>query len=155
MWFGPYDSLSPGAYRVTFFMNVTGAGEEPVALLDINAKGEDGTIAQKGVAPTDGWEKVTVNFTLNRYQPDVEFRGFRMAEEGTIKIKSISLTQDTSADPTSDSVQSPKRDTADASSTERVVACTSPTRQTARGRYGTDPLTLSSSPVHSGCKLLR
>ncbi len=80
LWFGPYDILTPGTYTATFRVNVSGSGSEPVVLVDVAGGPDHERIASEPVAPTDGWQNVTVEFTLEETKTNVEFRGIRQGE---------------------------------------------------------------------------
>jgi uncharacterized membrane protein len=77
IWFGPYDTLTPGNYTATFRVNVSGTGSEPVVMVDVAGGDDHGRIASEQVAPTRGWQNVTVQFGLNETTTDMEFRGIR------------------------------------------------------------------------------
>jgi uncharacterized membrane protein len=88
IWFGPYDTLTPGTYNATFRVNVSGSGEEPVVMVDVAGGGDHGRIASEQVAPTDGWRNVSVQFTINETTSDVEFRGIRQGD-GRVVLDSV------------------------------------------------------------------
>ncbi|WP_435076536.1 DUF2079 domain-containing protein [Halococcus sp. AFM35] len=80
IWFGPYDTLTPGTYTATFRVNVSGNGSEPVVMVDVAGGDDHGRIASERVAPAPGWQNVTVQFSLNETTSDIEFRGIRKGE---------------------------------------------------------------------------
>lgn len=80
IWFGPYVTLSEGTYTATYRVKVSGSGSEPVLTVGI-AAGKDHTIIDREqVNPTDGWQNITVQFTLEETKTDVEFRGIRQGK---------------------------------------------------------------------------
>ncbi|EMA45661.1 hypothetical protein C448_07487 [Halococcus morrhuae DSM 1307] len=83
LWFGPYDTLTPGSYTATFRVNASGSGSDPVVTVDVAGGDDHGRIASESIAPTDGWRNVTVDFTIDETITDVEFRGIR---EGSGRI---------------------------------------------------------------------
>jgi uncharacterized membrane protein len=80
IWFGPYDTLTPGTYTATFRVNVSGTGSAPVVTVDVAGGDDHGRIASEQVAPAPGWQNVTVRFSLNETTSDIEFRGIREGE---------------------------------------------------------------------------
>ena len=77
VWFGPYDTLTPGTYTATFRVDVSGSGSDPVVTVDVGGGDDHARIASEQVAPASGWQNVSVRFTLNETTSDVEFRGIR------------------------------------------------------------------------------
>jgi len=84
-WYGPYESLPPGCYNVTFFLRVAPIPDdcEKIITLDVVAD-----IARTfftaidvysldflDVYKTDGWQMFTINFVSERALDMVEFRG--------------------------------------------------------------------------------
>jgi uncharacterized membrane protein len=80
IFFGPYVTLTEGTYTATYRVNVSGTGTEPVVLVGVAGGTDHKRIASETVAPTDGWQNVTVQFTLDETKTDVEFRGIRQGE---------------------------------------------------------------------------
>src|SRR5699024_5979705 len=65
IWFGPYDTLTTGNYTATFRVNVSGTGSEPVVMVGVAGGQDHARIASKQVTPKNGWQNVTVPFTLD------------------------------------------------------------------------------------------
>ena len=99
VWYGPYVTLMPGTYRVTF--NVTGAipsptlGSEVVAWL--NASWDSGrsglfTIAVNGSGLAGpGWHDFRYTIDLRAPYPDLEFRGYVIADRNGSLDASLTL----------------------------------------------------------------
>lgn len=88
LWFGPYDLLTPGTYTATFRVNASGSGEEPVVMVDVAGGPDHERLASEQVSSADGWQNVTVQFTINETTSDIEFRGIRQGE-GRIVLDSV------------------------------------------------------------------
>jgi uncharacterized membrane protein len=91
IWFGPYDTLTPGSYTATFRVNVSGSGTDPAVLVDVAGGGDHGRIASERVAPTNGWRNVTVEFTIDETTTDIEFRGIREGE-GRVALDGVRVS---------------------------------------------------------------
>lgn len=95
IWFGPYVALPPGTYTATFRVNVSRANtsteSDPVVLLNVATERNARVIARESVRATDGWENVTLTFTLDRPTSGVEFRGVRGGGAGSVDLESVSV----------------------------------------------------------------
>src|SRR5699024_7292407 len=88
IWFGPYDTLTTGNYTATFRVNVSGTGSEPVVMVGVAGGQDHARIASKQVTPKNGWQNVTVPFTLDETTREIELRGIRQGE-GRIALDSV------------------------------------------------------------------
>lgn len=91
LWYGPNALFPPGTYEATFRMNVTRAGTDPVAAVDVAAGKTHRTIADRTVPARDGFQNVTVRFTLDQPRGTVEFRGYRAGGQGTITLEHVTV----------------------------------------------------------------
>jgi hypothetical protein len=92
LWYGPYEIYPPGTYNVTYQVYVGGSDESSAAKLDVVAGPNHQVVAQKTIGATDGWENVSLTVTFDRPQSNVEFRGFRLAEDPTIALRQVTVT---------------------------------------------------------------
>lgn len=120
VWFGPYTQLPPGQYTATYHVNVSGANGSGV-VLNVAASEDHEVLVRERVGPTDGWTTVALNFTLDRTTGDVEFRGARTGDSGTVRFESVVVerTGDGSVDETNAS-------NADAQRQSRIGALSTP-----------------------------
>jgi hypothetical protein len=96
IWFGPYETLPPGKYSATFLINTTSQqpDDTPQVNLDVAAGQDHQVIAKESIGETNGWEEVTLEFTLNQTTRKVEFRGTQAGGAGTVQFKSITLAHE-------------------------------------------------------------
>lgn len=90
-WYGPGAMLPPGNYTVTFRVNVTSTGTQPVVAFEVAAGVTPRAIASKTVTETNGFENVTVEFSLNQTRTNVEFRASQAGGEGRIALENITV----------------------------------------------------------------
>lgn len=96
-WWGPYLTLPPGPYEVTFRLDVNASDEQPAVELDVARGGsENGTstfrvLANTTVNGTDGTENVTIPFTLSQPASDVEFRGRLVDGNATVVVHRVTF----------------------------------------------------------------
>lgn len=126
IWFGPYATLPPGTYTATFRVNVTGTarssgqdsdstpgtgagpesdpvsepGVESASILRLNVAAEHNSrvVASESVRATDGWENVTLAFTLDESTSGIEFRGAWGNAPGTVALQSVDVSLRRSVD---------------------------------------------------------
>lgn len=91
VWFGPYEMLPPGAYNVTYHVAVESKSPTPVTTLEVVSGPNQKQLAAKSVNETDGWEEVTVPFTIDEVTADIEFRGIREDADGSIAIQQVTV----------------------------------------------------------------
>jgi len=91
LWYGPNALLPPGTYEVTFRMNVTRAGTDPVAGVDVAAGKTHQAIANSTVPAREGPQNVTLEFTIDDVRQNVEFRGYRLGGEGRIALEYVAV----------------------------------------------------------------
>ena len=90
-WYGPGAMLPPGDYTATFLVNATGESARPVANLEVAAGVTPRRIANETVTNTDGTANVTVEFSLDRMQSNVEFRAVRAGGEGRLALENVTV----------------------------------------------------------------
>lgn len=93
IWYGPYLTFLPGAYRVT--MSLSGTGPSGSALLFVNSNGSGGPYYYESTITASqmngsGWSNIT--FTINITEPYflTEFRGY-LQYNGSIPAGTVSL----------------------------------------------------------------
>lgn len=90
-WYGPGTMLPPGNYTASFAINATSTGETPVATLEVAVGATPRPVATKNVTDTNGVENVTVPFTLDQVQTNVEFRAVRAGGEGRLAFENVTV----------------------------------------------------------------
>ena len=83
IWYGPYISLLPGNYSVTFLLRGETAGAEPPgsSILVMDGSQSGGPywyylpISSSEVSATD-WTNITLHFSVSQPAPNSEFRGY-------------------------------------------------------------------------------
>ncbi|MGC8848742.1 MAG: hypothetical protein ACP5QE_07860, partial [Conexivisphaera sp.] len=92
IWYGPYATLYPGSYNITFLMdgNVSPSSE---VLLQVTSNCGNTVLAQRVVkgGEINGWTPVTLRMNLNSTQQFVEFRGWAMGLEGTVELGNVTV----------------------------------------------------------------
>ncbi|MGC9189868.1 MAG: hypothetical protein ACP5GG_04040, partial [Conexivisphaera sp.] len=92
IWYGPYATLYPGSYNVTFLIdgNVSPSSE---VLLQVTSNYGNTVLAQRVVKGGEiyGWTPVTLRMNLNSTQQFVEFRGWAIGLEGTVELKDVAV----------------------------------------------------------------
>jgi hypothetical protein len=92
IWFGPKTQLPPGTYSVTFRLNASRTKRStggPVAQLDVTRSYFHTQLTSMSVGPTQGYENVTLTFTLHQPRNQIEYRGFSAGDGGKVKLQSI------------------------------------------------------------------
>ncbi|EMA47537.1 DUF2079 domain-containing protein [Halococcus saccharolyticus] len=90
-WYGPGTMLPPGEYTATFRVNATSESSQPVANLEVAAGVTPRQVANETVTNTDGTENVTVEFSLDRMESNVEFRAVRAGGEGRLALENVTV----------------------------------------------------------------
>jgi len=92
-WYGPYATLYPGHYNVTFLVRGEATGGE-LALQATSDYGKyylaTSTVAGSSLSPSS-WTPVTLSFDLNSTQQFVEFRGYAMGWNGTLELANVTV----------------------------------------------------------------
>lgn len=93
-WYGPYLTLPPGNYRAEFILGpAEGPQEDRVLRLDIASGAGEKVIAQTDVFRGDlrsDWNKVTLSFNLDKWQSQMEFRGYSETDD-SVRLAGISI----------------------------------------------------------------
>ncbi|MGB9734485.1 MAG: DUF2079 domain-containing protein, partial [Conexivisphaera sp.] len=95
VWYGPYTTLYPGTYAVTYWFLPTGAGG-PV-LLQVTADGGSEVLAsrviQRGQMDPGRWNAVNVTLYSDGIYGGVEFRVLLGDWNGTLELGGVNVTQ--------------------------------------------------------------
>jgi uncharacterized membrane protein len=93
LWYGPYATLYPGHYNVTFLVRGEATGGE-LALQATSDYGKyylaTSTVAGSSLSPSS-WTPVTLSFDVNSTQQFVEFRGFAMGWNGSVELANVTV----------------------------------------------------------------
>jgi hypothetical protein len=92
IWYGPYVTLYPGTYNITFLIDGNMSPSSEV-LLQVTSNCGNTVLAQRVVkgGEINGWTPVTLRMNLNSTQQFVEFRGWAMGLEGTVELKGVAV----------------------------------------------------------------
>ena len=91
-WYGPGAMLPPGDYTATFQVNATSTGDQPVATLEAATGATPRPIATENVTSTDGLTNVTVDFSLDSVEPNVELRAKRAGGTGRLAFENVTVS---------------------------------------------------------------
>ncbi|EMA38832.1 DUF2079 domain-containing protein [Halococcus hamelinensis] len=91
-WYGPGAMLPPGDYTATFQVNATSTGDQPVATLEAATGATPRPIASENVTTTDGLTNVTVDFSLDSVEPNVELRAKRAGGTGRLAFENVTVS---------------------------------------------------------------
>ena len=93
LWFGPWTSIVPGLYSVTFYLkgNASGTMDLLVTANDWGKVLGSRTINLSSLGR--GWKAVTYTFYVNNIYQQVEFIGYANDINGTLLFKGVSLEQ--------------------------------------------------------------
>jgi uncharacterized membrane protein len=93
VWYGPYTTLYPGTYDVTFVLSSSGAPADNTLYLQVTAN--DGSVILREVKVTGaeigGPTPITIPLTVNQTEQYVEFRGYAVKWEGPLELDYIEL----------------------------------------------------------------
>ncbi|UWG48065.1 Uncharacterized membrane protein, DUF2079 family [Halanaeroarchaeum sp. HSR-CO] len=92
IWFGPYASLPPATYNVTFEVNTETEPGDAAARLEVVDDVDSEPLNYKRISQTDGWEQVTLTVSLANYSNSLEFRGIRLSNDSTISVRRVTVT---------------------------------------------------------------
>jgi hypothetical protein len=101
-FYGPYMPIYPGTYEATFTLMIIGDDLKPgdnVITLDVVADKGRVKLAELpifygiDITATKSWSNITLNFSINRFYSDVEFRGRNVANNALIFLKEVSVKQ--------------------------------------------------------------
>ena len=91
---GPYDTLFPGKYRITYWMKLEGPALGKVATVDVFSTAAGGPLAGADVQATDlqgeGFRPVTVDLEIGKGYQDVEYR-VMYGGKGTLAVDYIQV----------------------------------------------------------------
>jgi uncharacterized membrane protein len=95
-WFGPYDSLPPGNFTVSFRLKVSAIIDEPIIDLDVLTQGTiiatTGLINSSNFTQANVWQNFTLQFELKRPVSDIEFRGMDVRNATDIYLDYIEVS---------------------------------------------------------------
>lgn len=91
-WYGPYDVLPSGTYKVTFSLKVSSLVNGHVVTLDVRTQGT--TLASEDINGSDfqeanTWQNFTLQFKLSQAVVDIEFRGMNVSNATDISLDYI------------------------------------------------------------------
>lgn len=92
IWFGPYASLPPATYNITFEVKTQTEHGNAAARLEVVDDVDSGTLEHKRISQTNGWEQVTLTVNLANYSDSLEFRGIRLSNNSTISVRKVTVT---------------------------------------------------------------
>ncbi|MEM4098981.1 MAG: hypothetical protein QXW57_04455, partial [Candidatus Micrarchaeaceae archaeon] len=97
-WYGPYISLGPGNYEVTFMLKETSSTNSQVLTLDVTSNYGTNTFASENIygyefAGVNEWTNFTLPFSLSASATDVEFRGVDFTEATGLYLYKVVLQQ--------------------------------------------------------------
>ncbi len=93
VWYGPYATLYPGSYNVTFLVRGEARGGE----LELQATSDYGkyylatsTVAGSSLSPSS-WTPITLSFDVSSTQQFAEFRGIAIGWDGTLELANVTV----------------------------------------------------------------
>jgi hypothetical protein len=94
--FGPYITLPPGHYEVTFHVKISNVKVPgPLAVLDVAGDQAHEILAEKQIAstdlPTDSWQDVSLSFSPTAITRNVEFRVTFLSGTADLSVDTINL----------------------------------------------------------------
>ena len=97
-WYGPYTTLSPGNYSLSFELKTSSISHNNSIILDITANDGATVLGVKNItgdafADTNSWENITVNIYVNNTYNNVEFRGINAYWNGSLYFRGIKVKQ--------------------------------------------------------------
>ncbi len=96
LWYGPYTTIAPGTYKVTFYVKSIGITNSSKILFKVTTNyGTNvlGYITVNGSQIGQEWTPISFTFYANNIYTAVEFPGFSYNLNGTIMLKNVSLVQ--------------------------------------------------------------
>ena len=97
LWYGPYTTLYPGLYNVTFWLYTTNSSPSNVLQLQVTAGGGSTVLASRTIEGNElvsnAWTPINVTFYSNGIYGQVEFRGEAALWNGSLLLKGIGLQQ--------------------------------------------------------------
>lgn len=96
-WYGPGTMLPPGNYTASFLVNASSSDGDPVANLEVATGATPQRIANTTVTNTDGLENVTVNFSIDQVESNVELRAVRAGGDGRLAFENVTVSARTDA----------------------------------------------------------
>ena len=96
VWYGPYDTLSSGTYKVTFRLKSRGDSSSAFICVDVHTGGRvlnSTTLDRETIPEPNDWFLCDLVFSLPEFATDVEFRGFNDGRPTDICLDYIDLRQ--------------------------------------------------------------
>jgi hypothetical protein len=92
IWYGPYVTLYPGSYNVTFWVNGNTSPSSEV-LLQVTSNYGNNVLAQEAIYGREvhGWIPVTLRVDVSSTQQFVEFRGYAIGLKGTVELENVTV----------------------------------------------------------------
>jgi len=96
LWYGPYTTLYPGLYNVTFWLYTTNASPSNGLQLQVTAESGSVYLASRAISGAAleplTWTPVTVTFSSGSAYNNVEFRGYVVNWSGEVELGGINET---------------------------------------------------------------
>ena len=97
IWYGPYTSLSPGNYSVTFWLYTTSSSPSNELQLQVTADQGSTNVVSENVTGSqmqpNTWTAITIPLNVSGFYGLVEFRGVSLQWSGSILLQRITLQQ--------------------------------------------------------------
>jgi uncharacterized membrane protein len=93
VWYGPYATLYPGSYNVTFLVRGEARGGE----LELQATSDYGkyylatSTVDAGSLTPGSWTPITLSFDVSSTQQFAEFRGIAIGWDGTLELANVTV----------------------------------------------------------------
>ncbi|MCL6090771.1 MAG: DUF2079 domain-containing protein [Candidatus Thermoplasmatota archaeon] len=97
-WFGPYTTLLPGTYNVTFYLQTTNNSPNNSINLDISAGSGAMVLGSESVSGSHlssngSTSMVNISFYVGNIRSSIEFRGINVNWNGTLKFIGVKVNQ--------------------------------------------------------------
>jgi uncharacterized membrane protein len=92
LWYGPYTTLYPGLYKVTFWINGNATPSSEL-VLQVTSNFGSTVLVRHAVygSGIHGWTPVTLQLRVNSTQQYVEFRGYVVNWDGAIELSKVEV----------------------------------------------------------------
>lgn len=96
VWYGPYIALTPGVYTANFRIKIDNVNVKNAITLDVYSDSIPLQIKSVNITGSDfskplEWQTFSLNFTLPKRTPDIEFRGLNAAANLTIWLDYVEV----------------------------------------------------------------
>jgi len=98
-WYGPYVTLPPGWYNVTYRLKIGSSSRDHILTIDVTSDKGKRVIVSSEVSGNaqnpSQWQLITLSFHLTAPTLNLEFRGLQTSPDADIYLDSITLVQST------------------------------------------------------------